>query len=174
MINQPLAEGKGGSARSRPKEAGVQNREPTNRNILTRPSARATQHHMSKPTDSGHRVKDEVVRQEFTSLSGEACSTCVPGSPGSVPDGNVREDGAGVSRGHSRREKTSRHKIEVRKVSRRRRPEHEGTGRTDDISAATQSPTGDASGWRFGDHSERHHHLIKVSGWRFTTRTRGK
>jgi len=48
-IIKPLAEGKGGRVTDRPKEAGVQNREPTNRNVISRPSLRVSQHDMVQP-----------------------------------------------------------------------------------------------------------------------------
>ncbi|RLJ22244.1 hypothetical protein DJ031_01350 [bacterium endosymbiont of Escarpia laminata] len=44
-----LADGKGGRATDRLKEARVQTCEPTERNCILRPSPRASQHNMTKP-----------------------------------------------------------------------------------------------------------------------------
>ena len=71
---QVPAEGKGGTARDRPKEAGAQSDEPTNRNgIQGRVSGQVSTTYDAP--GSGDTVNAAVVSREFTFLSGEICST---------------------------------------------------------------------------------------------------
>ena len=59
-IDTRLAEGKGGTARDRPKEAGVQSYEPTNKNSIQAESPGKSAQH-DKALDSGDTVNAAVA-----------------------------------------------------------------------------------------------------------------
>jgi len=92
---QVLAEGKGGTARDRPKEAGAQSDEPTNRNsIQGRVPGKLARH--NEALDSGDTVNAAVVSRKFTFLSGEICSTGIQFVPlqfGSLTEARVERPG---------------------------------------------------------------------------------
>ncbi len=48
-----------------------------NKNIIKGLVSGVSQHHMTKPTDSGHRVNDALAGWKLMFLSGETCFTCV-------------------------------------------------------------------------------------------------
>ena len=135
--------------------------------------------------DSGSTVDRALVQRQFTFLFGEACSAqpstqCIDDSSETVPadsdgmtsysavecvgDGNIVDDGAGVSRRHSTIEDICGCFGELPERLRKDsagRPEQEGREAPRLISQSTLTPDGDVDLRRHADHGTRQDDLLE-------------